>query len=151
MVSTEHLLKFMEMIKYHTENLDLLLEPGLTRKGHTFRSEGTAHELNLMRHSGNHVIFESVPYSDPQVFDDSLRFEEDGHVTYSIAYTTGPNTSRNVSRWSFYLCSTEEELFQASTIHDMKELTLPILQELRKIYDDFQELCNSVPPAPYKD
>lgn len=148
MISTEDLVKFIEKIKYHKENLYLFQKDGLTPGGHTFIStdEDDKCEINHMRHSDNVVLFESVPFSDMNVFEDAIRFTTDSHVRYSIVRKPSPNEQYHVYHWDFYMCSTEEELFQAGTIHDMKELTLDIIMDLQKLYDDFSEMCDKVPP-----
>lgn len=150
LASTENLRKFIDMINFHKLNLEQHQDKGLTRGGHTFISYGDEHELNLMRHSTDVIVFESVPAHDTSVFDDSLRFTPDGHVQYSCSAYYDENDKRidvrYVDRWTFYLCSTEEELFQTGTIHDMKDLTLQDIQELITLRDEFIALCDSTPP-----
>lgn len=149
LASTENLRKFIEMIKFHKYYLEHHLERGLTDDGHTFISYGEHHELNEMRHH-DQIVIEAVPNDEPSVFDDTLRFMPDGHVEYAVADFYNPNDRsidvRYVDRWTFYLCSTEEELFQAATIHDMKELTVQDIHELITIRDEFNALCDSTPP-----
>lgn len=148
--STENLRKFIEMIKFHKSHLEQHQDKGLTLGGHTFISYGDTHELNLLRHSTDQIVFETVPNDDVTVFDDTLRFMPDGHVEYAAAgYYDIYNKNidvRTVDRWTFYLCSTEEELFQAGTVHDMKDLTLQDIQELITLRDDFIALCDITPP-----
>lgn len=149
LADTTNLRKFIDMIKFHKQNLEQHQDNGLTPGGHTFSSYGDTHEMNSMRHSTDVIIFESVPVEETTVFDDLLRFTHDGHVLYACSgYYDETNKRidvRHVDRWTFYLCSTEEELFQAGTIHDMKDLTLQDIQELITLRDEFIALCDSTP------
>lgn len=149
LADTTNLRKFIDMIKFHKQNLEQHQDDGLTPCGHTFSSYGDTHEVNTMRHSIDVIVFESVPVEETTVFDDSLRFTPDGHVLYSCSGYYDENNKRIdvrcVDRWTFYLCSTEEELFQAGTIHDMKDLTLQDIQELITLRDEFIALCDSTP------
>ena len=150
-LSTASLQAFIDKIKYHRTKLELFQTYGLTLDGHTFTSIDYTHTINHMRHSGGYVVFEFIPNDNPSVFDENIRFSLDGtSVQYTISFggTYGIGDEyrwKPTESWTFPLCSTEEELFQQSTLHDMKELTIEIMHELKKLYDDQNELCNAMP------
>lgn len=145
MTETERLKQFIEVIKTNISN-DLEQLEGLSPESHRFITHTDNHDINFFYFHST-VIFESIPLSKPNEFENALRIYDSGTIEFNsvIPRQDNPRVSR-VDSWTFEHVNTEEELFQKSTILDYKELTLDMLQDIQNLKNLLIDICSKHDP-----